>query len=122
MNILNWLGAKLISTPSKSDSANPNQPTPFKKAIAILAYNNFDYFSQVFDSVLSQTVYGDPFNQHFDLYIYQDGLQERHVHSLDPYEKIAQYAISKIGGKDSYDNPLILELQCSLILLNAPCL
>jgi hypothetical protein len=71
----------------------------FKKAVAILAYNNFVYFRQVLDSVLSQTINGDSINQHYDVFVYQDGLQDRHFHSLSEYEKIAQYAINKQDKK-----------------------
>ena len=106
--ILNWLQSKFTSKQSRLDSAISEQPAPLKKAIAILAYNNFDYFAQVFDSVLSQTINGAPFNQSYDLYIYQDGLQERHLHSLDQYEKIAQYAISKIGEEKFIRQPINL--------------
>jgi len=69
-----------------------------KKAIAILAYNNAEYFCQVLDAVLEQTIDGQPIDQHYDIFIYQDGLQQRHAQaSLVHYERIAQYAEQKLG-------------------------
>ena len=89
----------------KQESPLREEQHPFKKAVAILAYNNFEYFVKVFDSVLAQTINGDFINQHYDIYIFQDGLQERHLHSLSDYEKIAQYAITKLGKESFFRQP-----------------
>jgi hypothetical protein len=67
-----------------------------KKAIAILPYNNLNYFKQVFESVLSQTINGKPFTELYDLYVFQDGLQARHQNTLADYEAIQELCLANL--------------------------
>jgi hypothetical protein len=69
---------------------------PAKKAIAILPYNNLNYFKQVFESVLSQTINGKPFTELYDLYVFQDGLQARHQNTLADYEAIQELCLANL--------------------------
>lgn len=45
-----------------------------KKAVALLAYDRFDYLSLVLPSLLSQTVAGRPLGELYDIWLFQDGL------------------------------------------------
>ena len=67
-----------------------------KRAIVIIAYNNFEYFSKVFNSVLIQTVKGKSFDQLYDLYVFQDGLQNRHLETQDAYNSIKKLALEHL--------------------------
>jgi hypothetical protein len=69
---------------------------PAKKAIAILPYNNLNYFKQVFESVLSQTIYGKHYSEVYDLYVFQDGLQNRHQNTLADYEAIKDLVLAHL--------------------------
>lgn len=69
---------------------------PAKKAIAILPYNNLNYFKQVFESVLSQTINSKPYSDIYDLYVFQDGLQNRHQNTLADYEAIKDLCLAYI--------------------------
>jgi len=69
---------------------------PAKKAIAILPYNNLNYFKQVFESVLSQTIDGKPYSEIYDLYVFQDGLQNRHQNTLADYEAIKDLVLAHL--------------------------
>ncbi|KEQ54369.1 hypothetical protein [Sphingobium chlorophenolicum] len=44
-----------------------------KKAIAVVAYDRFDYFSLVLPSILAQTVDGSPAADIYDIFYFQDG-------------------------------------------------
>lgn len=64
---------KSVKTDIQQPTAPPQaeemkqEAMPAKKAIAILPYNNLNYFKQVFESVLSQTINGRPFSELYDL-------------------------------------------------------
>lgn len=45
-----------------------------KKAIAVIAYDRFDYFSLVLPSILAQTVRGRAAGELYDIFYFQDGL------------------------------------------------
>jgi hypothetical protein len=77
-------------------SAEKLATTPAKKAIAILPYNNLNYFEQVFESVLSQTIDGKSFTELYDLYVFQDGLQARHQNSIADYDAIQTLCLNKL--------------------------
>ena len=68
-----------------------------KKALAIIAYDNLDYFSQVLHSVLEQTIDGKTFDVYYDLWIFQDGLQARHEEHRERYEAIKGLAQEAAG-------------------------
>lgn len=75
---------------------------PMKKAIALICYNNADYFSRVLQSILDQKVHEKPFTDLYDLYIFQDGLQDRHLStSQDEHVKVTELAIQTVG-KDHF--------------------
>lgn len=59
-----------------------------KKAMVLLAYNRFDYFKTVVESIINQTVDGVPAINIYDLYISQDGCR-----SDDLPENIAQHQL-----------------------------
>lgn len=40
----------------------------------MITYCRFDYFEQVYNSIVAQTIKGQPYAEHFDFYIFQDGL------------------------------------------------
>ena len=71
--------------------------TPPRRAIALICYCQYDYFSQVLESVLGQIIFGKPFSDYYDLYIFQDGLQERHqsIHQAD-HMKVTQLARASV--------------------------
>ena len=71
--------------------------TPPRRAIALICYCQYDYFSQVLESILQQTIFGKPFSHYYDLYIFQDGLQERHqsIHQAD-HSKVTQLARASV--------------------------
>jgi hypothetical protein len=68
-----------------------------RRAIALICYCQHDYFSQVLESILGQTIFGKPFSYYYDLYIFQDGLQERHqsTHQAD-HMKVTQLARASV--------------------------
>jgi hypothetical protein len=75
---------------------------PMKKAIALICYNNADYFSKVLRSILDQKIHGKSFTDLYDLYIFQDGLQDRHLTtSSDEHAKVTELAIQTVG-KDHF--------------------
>jgi hypothetical protein len=78
----------------------PNLFKPRKKpqrfAIAIMAYNNLDYFSQVLASVVAQDIDGDDFTSRFDLFIFQDALQARHQDSNEDFEAIKTLSLKHV--------------------------
>lgn len=101
--MLTWL-RKLTSllrnnTPPEGISPSPESGDrpPLRKAIAILAYNNLSYFTQVFEAILAQTVDGRSASEQYDIFVFQDGLQERHHQSRPDYEAIAALAQEKLG-------------------------
>ena len=69
---------------------------PQRFAIAIMAYNNLDYFSQVLASVAAQDIGGDDFSSRFDLFIFQDALQIRHQDSVAEYEAIKTLSLQHV--------------------------
>ena len=92
--------ATSVTAVEPSTSAYASEQTPLdtskKKAIAIIAYNNLEYFSKVFHSVLKQTINNQPFSELFDLYVFQDGLQTRHNNTLEAYQAIATLALEHL--------------------------
>jgi hypothetical protein len=78
---------------------------PAKKAIAILPYNNLNYFKQVFESVLSQTIDGKPYSDIYDLYVFQDGLQNRHQNTLADYEAIKNLCLEHLPESQFHRQP-----------------
>jgi hypothetical protein len=93
---------KLVEADIQQPTAPPQaeemkqEAMPAKKAIAILPYNNLNYFKQVFESVLSQTINGKPFTELYDLYVFQDGLQARHQNTLSDYEAIQELCLANL--------------------------
>ena len=81
----------------------PNLFKPRKKpqrfAIAIMAYNNLDYFSQVLASVLAQDIAGEDYSSRFDLFIFQDALQARHQDSLADFEAIKTLSLKHVPSE-----------------------
>lgn len=101
--MLTWL-RKLTSLLRQNTPPEVISPSPesgdrpaLRKAIAILAYNNLSYFTQVFEAILAQTVDGRSALEQYDLFVFQDGLQERHQHSRPDYDAIAALAQEKLG-------------------------
>ena len=89
--MLNWFKQKL-GLPS--NATNNTQP---KWAIALICYKNLEYFSQVLESIQKQTINGKPFSHYYDLYIFQDGLQERHlVTSQKPHNDVRNLALTAV--------------------------
>ena len=84
----------LPEAPSHEVTAQQQLAPPAKKAIAILPYNNLNYFKQVFESVLSQTIDGKPYSEIYDLFVFQDGLQNRHQNTLADYEAIKDLVLA----------------------------
>jgi hypothetical protein len=82
--------------PQELISADKLAVTPAKKAIAILPYNNLNYFKQVFESVFSQTIDGKSFTELYDLYVFQDGLQARHQNTVTDYDAIQTLCLNKL--------------------------
>jgi len=80
----------------KKDESTARAVRPLKKAIAILPYNNFEYFRKTLDGILSQHIDNRSVLEDFDLFIFQDALQERHSASNAQYEEIKKYCEEKI--------------------------
>lgn len=97
---------RIKKKPVEAEIPQPSEPqqiaeakqeaTSAKKAIAILPYNNLNYFKQVFESVLSQTIDGKPFTETYDLFVFQDGLQARHQNTLADYNAIQELCLAKL--------------------------
>lgn len=88
-------------TSGPSEYATPDAPLAVapkraRKAIAVLPYNNFNYFKEVLDSVLIQTINGAPFSEVYELFVFQDGLQVRHQSTLAAYEAIKTLCHEKL--------------------------
>ncbi len=78
----------------KADDSLPRM----KKAVALICYNNFDYFSRVLQSILDQKINDKPFSELYDLYIFQDGLQDRHLStSKEEHAKVTDLANQTVG-------------------------
>jgi hypothetical protein len=69
----------------------------FKKAIAVIAYNKYEYFKAVLNSILSQKVRGQPLFDYYDLYIFQDGLQDRHAQTAADHAAVKNLAVQSVG-------------------------
>lgn len=89
--------ASVISAKSAPEPVSVATPSPLRKALAILPYNNLDYFSRVFESILSQTVFGDEVRKHFEIFVFQDALQARHESTRQQYEAIGRLAVERLG-------------------------
>ena len=71
--MLDWI--KTIFGQSSTD----RQLKKTRRALALVCYYQYAYFSVVLESILQQTINGKPFSEYYDLYIFQDGLQDRHL-------------------------------------------
>jgi hypothetical protein len=103
LNLLKNL-AGMSTPPNDSPSLQTGDKAlpPMKKGLALICYNNVDYFSRVLRSILDQKINGKPFSELYDLYIFQDGLQDRHLTtSSDEHAKVTELAIRTVG-KDHF--------------------
>lgn len=85
-----------VESAAPAPTPTPPPPAMPKKAIAILAYNNLKYFTQVFESVLMQQIDGEPFSKTYELFVFQDGLQARHQASQADYDAIQSLCLQKL--------------------------
>jgi hypothetical protein len=85
--MLNWIKARFGQTTSRNERQHK------KRALALICYCQYEYFSDVLNSVLQQKINGENFSAYYDLYIFQDGLQDRHLttNQLD-HSKVTQLA------------------------------
>lgn len=95
------VSAAQATVPIDIEYAPPHEPIAIaskraRKAIAILPYNNFNYFKEVLDSMLIQTINGAPFSEVYELFVFQDGLQVRHHSSLAAYDAIKTLCHEKL--------------------------
>jgi len=73
---------------------NQLQPTEQKKALAVITYARFDYFELVLPSILSQTIKSRPLSEHYDIFVFQDGLCEKET----DFNYIGHKKISQVLG------------------------
>jgi len=101
----------LTGTSKPLDDSPPPQAgesplPPMKKALALICYNNIDYFSRVLQSILDQKINSKPFSELYDLYIFQDGLQDRHLStSKDEHAKVTELAIQAVDQDHFFLQP-----------------
>ncbi len=71
-----------------------------RRAIAVLPYDNFEYFSQTLTGIYQQTIAGEPIQKYYDVYVFQDALQARHESkSRAAYDKIQELALNTVGSQ-----------------------
>ena len=76
------------------------QISPLRRAIAVLPYDNFDYFSRTLAGIYQQTIHGEPIQKYYDVYVFQDALQARHESkSRASYDKIKELALNTVGSQ-----------------------
>lgn len=72
-----------------------------KPAIALITYARSEYFEEVFDSILNQTINGRSFSDYFDLYIFQDGLLKNDTPAnIKGHEAIKSICANKIAASN----------------------
>ena len=73
---------------------------PLRRAIAVLPYDNFEYFSQTLSGIYQQTIHGEPIQKYYDIYVFHDALQARHEgKSRTSYNKIKELALNTVGSQ-----------------------
>jgi len=73
---------------------------PLRRVIAVLPYDNFEYFSQTLKGIYQQTINGEPIQKYYDVYVFHDALQARHEgKSRTSYDKIKELALNTVGSQ-----------------------
>lgn len=91
--MLNWIKEKFVK---KKTGQGPKRT---RRALAVICYCHFEYFSQVLESILQQKILGKHFSEYYDLYIFQDGLQDRHiVANRADHSKVTQLARASVDA------------------------
>lgn len=67
---------------------NTLTPPSGKSALAVLLYNRPAYSGAVLSSIFSQQVDGRPVHELYDIWIYQDGLQDRHQSTKAQHDEV----------------------------------
>ena len=71
-----------------------------KPAIALITYSRFEYFSKVFQSISTQKINGQLMSDHFDFFVFQDGLLDNETpENIKGHNEIADFL--KLNFSDS---------------------
>lgn len=86
-------------TPASS-AIIPKHAGPLRRAIAVLPYDNLEYFSQTLAGIYQQTIAGEPIQKYYDVYVFHDALQARHEgKSRAAYDQIKELALNTVGSQ-----------------------
>jgi len=89
----------VVKQDAPQQSPTSAKSRPLKRAIAVLPYDNLDYFSQTLEGIYQQKINGEPIQLYYDVYVFQDALQARHeAGSRSAYDKIKELALNTVGS------------------------
>lgn len=98
MNFFNLFRSKKKSATPLAQDLPATQP--LRRAIAVLPYDNLEYFSKTLAGIYQQTIAGEPIQQYYDVYVFHDALQARHeTKSRAAYDQIKALALNTVGSQ-----------------------